>query len=43
MGVTRPVTPVDGMISGYDYDFDYIYVYIHTYIYILHTTRWCFV
>ena len=38
MGARCPVTPVDGMISGYDYDYDYtyiyIYIYIHVYIYI---------
>ena len=34
VGATCPVTPVDGMISGYDYDYDYDYVYIHIYIYI---------
>ena len=29
IGARCPVTPVDGMISGYDYDYDYI---IHMYI-----------
>ena len=24
VGATCPVTPVDGMISGYDYDYDYL-------------------
>ena len=28
VGARCPVTPVDGMISGYDYDYDYIYIYI---------------
>ena len=30
VGARCPVTPVDGMISGYDYDYDYIYIYIYT-------------
>ena len=34
VGARCPVTPVDGMISGYDYDYDYIYIYIYTHIYI---------
>ena len=42
VGARCPVTPVDGMISGYDYDYDYICIYMyiaiyrrtHTYIYI---------
>ena len=32
VGARCPVTPVDGMISGYDYDYDYIYIYIYIYI-----------
>ena len=32
VGGRCPVTPVDGMISGYDYDYDYIYIYIYIYI-----------
>ena len=28
-GRNHPVTPLDGMISGYDYDYDYIYIYIY--------------
>ena len=27
------MTPVDGVISGYDYDYDYIYINIYIYIY----------
>ena len=40
VGARCPVTPVDGMISGWDYEYDYIYshmyiyIYIYTYIYI---------
>ena len=34
VGARCPVTPVDGMISGYDYDYDYIYIYVYIYIYI---------
>ena len=34
VGARCPVTPVDGMISGYDYDYDYIYIYIYIYVYI---------
>ena len=34
VGARCPVTPVDGMISGYDYDYDYICIYIYIYIYI---------
>ena len=34
VGARCPVTPVDGMISGYDYDYDYIYIYIYIYIYV---------
>ena len=33
VGTRCQVTPVDGMISGYDYDYDYIYIYIYIYIY----------
>ena len=36
VGPRCPVTPVDGMISGYDYDYDYdyicMYVCIHLYV-----------
>ena len=34
VGARCPVTPGDGMISGYDYDYDYIYIYTYIYIYI---------
>ena len=27
-GARCPVTPVDGMISGYDYDYDHVCVYV---------------
>ena len=29
VGARCPVTPVDGVISGYDYDYDYICIYIY--------------
>ena len=32
VGARCPVTPVDGMISGYDYDYDYVYVYVYVYV-----------
>ena len=34
VGARCPVTPVDGVISGYDYDYDYIYIYIYIYMYV---------
>ena len=34
VGARCPVTPVDGMISGYDYDYDYDYDYALAYLYV---------